>query len=82
MAFNNWDKLSKAQRDYPKPKFAVAVVEKALKKTPDNPYLLVCTFVFRFYVARLMFAIVMESGSCAPKSSRPPKDFTPHGSCS
>ncbi|KAH7077321.1 N-acetyltransferase B complex non catalytic subunit-domain-containing protein [Paraphoma chrysanthemicola] len=40
MSFNNWDKLSKAQRDYPKPKFAVAVVEKALKKTPDNPYLL------------------------------------------
>jgi hypothetical protein len=48
MAFNNWDKLSKAQRDYPKPKFAVAVVEKALKKTPDNPYLLVCTFFFDF----------------------------------
>ena len=41
MAFNNWDKLSKAQRDYPKPKFAVAVVDKALKKNPKNPFLCV-----------------------------------------
>ncbi|KAF2033776.1 hypothetical protein EK21DRAFT_57934 [Setomelanomma holmii] len=40
MSFNTWDKLSKAQRDYPKPKYAVAVVDKALKKTPENPYLL------------------------------------------
>ncbi|KAH7391804.1 N-acetyltransferase B complex non catalytic subunit-domain-containing protein [Pyrenochaeta sp. MPI-SDFR-AT-0127] len=40
MAFNNWDKLSKAQRDYPKPKFAVGVVDKALKKSPKNPFLL------------------------------------------
>ncbi|CAO2648943.1 Nn.00g098920.m01.CDS01 [Neocucurbitaria sp. VM-36] len=39
MAFNNWDKLSKAQRDYPKPKFAVAVVDKALKKNLKNPFL-------------------------------------------
>lgn len=44
MAFNNWDKLSKAQRDYPKPKFAVGVVEKALKKNPKNPFLLVNSF--------------------------------------
>lgn len=40
MAFNSWDKLTKAQRDYPKPKFAVAVVEKALKKNKANPFLL------------------------------------------
>ncbi|KAL6706881.1 hypothetical protein ACN47E_005024 [Coniothyrium glycines] len=40
MAFNNWEKLAKAQRDYPKPKFAVAVVDKALKKNPANPFLL------------------------------------------
>jgi hypothetical protein len=42
MAYNNWDKLSKAQRDYPKPKFAVGVVDKALKKNPKNPFLTVC----------------------------------------
>jgi hypothetical protein len=42
MAFNSWDKLAKAQRDYPKPKFAAQVVDKALKKQPNNPYLLVC----------------------------------------
>jgi hypothetical protein len=41
MAFNNWDKLEKAQRDYPKAKFAVGVVDKALKKQANNPYLLV-----------------------------------------
>ena len=41
MSFNTWDKLSKAQRDYPKPKFATDVVNKALKKQPNNPYLLV-----------------------------------------
>ncbi|KAF1845780.1 uncharacterized protein K460DRAFT_338347 [Cucurbitaria berberidis CBS 394.84] len=39
MAFNSWDKLAKAQRDYSKPKFAVAVVDKALKKNPKNPFL-------------------------------------------
>jgi hypothetical protein len=31
MAFNSYDKLVKAQRDYPKPKFATQVVDKALK---------------------------------------------------
>jgi N-terminal acetyltransferase B complex non-catalytic subunit len=41
MACNNWDKLTKAQRDYPKPKFAVSFVDKALKKNPKNPFLLV-----------------------------------------
>ncbi|KAH8731426.1 hypothetical protein GQ44DRAFT_735904 [Phaeosphaeriaceae sp. PMI808] len=40
MAFNNWDKLSKAQRDYPKSKYAIAVVDKALKKQPSNPFLM------------------------------------------
>ncbi|KAH7401816.1 tRNA synthetases class I (M)-domain-containing protein [Phaeosphaeria sp. MPI-PUGE-AT-0046c] len=40
MAFNSWDKLAKAQNDYPKPKFALAVVDKALKKQANNPYLL------------------------------------------
>ncbi|KAH6612687.1 tRNA synthetases class I (M)-domain-containing protein [Boeremia exigua] len=38
MAFN-WDKLSKAQRDYPKPKFALSYIDKLLKKNPGNPYL-------------------------------------------
>jgi hypothetical protein len=42
MAFNSWDKLEKAQRDYPKTKFAVVAVDKALKRQPNNPYLLVC----------------------------------------
>ncbi|KAJ4370649.1 hypothetical protein N0V83_005170 [Neocucurbitaria cava] len=42
MAFNSWDKLSKAQRDYPKTKFAVAVVDKALKKNPKNPFIRTC----------------------------------------
>jgi N-terminal acetyltransferase B complex non-catalytic subunit len=41
MACNNWDKLSKAQRDYPKPKFAISFVDKSLKKNPKNPFLLV-----------------------------------------
>ncbi|KAI8935899.1 hypothetical protein NX059_007411 [Plenodomus lindquistii] len=40
MAFNNWDKLEKAQRDFPKPKYANSVVDKALKKQPKNPFLL------------------------------------------
>ncbi|KAH4609099.1 hypothetical protein HBH82_069530 [Parastagonospora nodorum] len=40
MAYNSWDKLAKAQRDYPKPKFANQVVDKALKKQSNNPYLL------------------------------------------
>ncbi|KAF2832109.1 hypothetical protein CC86DRAFT_312914 [Ophiobolus disseminans] len=39
MAYN-WDKLTKAQREYSKPKFATSVVDKALKKQPNNPYLL------------------------------------------
>jgi hypothetical protein len=42
MAYNTWAKLSKAQNDYPKPKFAVPFVDKALKKNPTNPFLLVC----------------------------------------
>lgn len=41
MAFNNWDKLAKAQRDYPKLKAAVPFVEKQLKRNASNPYLLV-----------------------------------------
>ena len=41
MACNNWEKLAKAQKDYPKPKFAVSFVDKSLKKTPKNPFLLV-----------------------------------------
>ncbi|KAH9878562.1 hypothetical protein IAQ61_001834 [Plenodomus lingam] len=40
MAFNNWDKLSKGQHDFPKPKFANSVVDKALKKQPNSPFLL------------------------------------------
>lgn len=39
MAFSTWDKLLKVQRDYPKPKFALPVVEKALKKAPTNAFL-------------------------------------------
>ncbi len=54
MAFNSWDKLAKAQNDYPKPKFAVAVVDKALKKSPKNPFLLVssssATFIAFFLI--------------------------------
>jgi len=38
---NSWDKLTKAQHDYPKPKFSIAVVDKSLKKYPSNAYLLV-----------------------------------------
>jgi N-terminal acetyltransferase B complex non-catalytic subunit len=41
MACNNWDKLAKAQRDYPNPKFANSFVDKSIKKTPKNPFLLV-----------------------------------------
>jgi hypothetical protein len=41
MAFNSWDKLAKAQRDYPNPKYAGAVADKATKKDPKNPYLMV-----------------------------------------
>ncbi|KAF1929644.1 uncharacterized protein M421DRAFT_125836 [Didymella exigua CBS 183.55] len=39
MAFT-WDKLSKARREYPKPKFALSYVDKLLKKSPGNPYLI------------------------------------------
>ncbi|KAJ4300904.1 hypothetical protein N0V90_002992 [Kalmusia sp. IMI 367209] len=39
MAFN-WDKLCKAQRDYPKPKFALDAIGKLLKKRPNDPYVL------------------------------------------
>lgn len=41
MAFNNYDKLTKAQRDYPKPKFALSFIDKQLKKNAVNAYLLV-----------------------------------------
>lgn len=41
MACNSWDKLCKAQRDYPKAKFADSFVQKSLKKSPKNPFLLV-----------------------------------------
>lgn len=40
MAFN-WEKFCKAQRDYPKPKFALDAVGKLLKKRPSDPYILV-----------------------------------------
>ncbi|EUC41961.1 hypothetical protein COCMIDRAFT_104795 [Bipolaris oryzae ATCC 44560] len=40
MACNSWDKLCKAQRDYPKAKFADSFVQKSLKKSPKNPFLL------------------------------------------
>ncbi|KAI4918402.1 hypothetical protein J4E90_002786 [Alternaria incomplexa] len=40
MACNSWEKLCKAQRDYPKAKFADSFVQKSLKKTPKNPFLL------------------------------------------
>lgn len=39
----NWEKLSKLQRDYPKPKFALDAVNKLLKKRNDDPYLSVST---------------------------------------
>ncbi|KAF2134224.1 hypothetical protein P153DRAFT_307215 [Dothidotthia symphoricarpi CBS 119687] len=39
MAFN-WDRLQKSQRDFPKPKLALAAANKALKKQSSNPYLL------------------------------------------
>lgn len=40
MACNSWDKLCKVQRDYPKAKFADSFVQKSLKKSPKNPFLL------------------------------------------
>lgn len=54
MAYNSWDKLAKAQRDYPRPKFANQVVDKALKKQSNNPYLLV-SFVCEDCVRLLKF---------------------------
>lgn len=54
MAYNSWDKLAKAQRDYPKPKFANQVVDKALKKQSNNPYLLV-SFVCEDWIDLLKF---------------------------
>jgi hypothetical protein len=45
MSINTWDKLAKAQRDYPKPRYASAVVDKASKKDPKNPYLIVSTMM-------------------------------------
>ncbi|KAF2684778.1 hypothetical protein K458DRAFT_26708 [Lentithecium fluviatile CBS 122367] len=39
MAYN-WDKLCKAQRDYPKPKYALDTIGKHLKKRPGDPYVL------------------------------------------
>ncbi|KAH9860569.1 hypothetical protein J1614_011900 [Plenodomus biglobosus] len=40
MACNTWDRLTKAQHDFPKLKFANSVVDKGLKKQPNNPFLL------------------------------------------
>ncbi|CAI6341606.1 unnamed protein product [Periconia digitata] len=39
MAFN-WDKLTRAQRDFPKPKFALDAISRHLKKRPADPYVL------------------------------------------
>ncbi|KAF1836577.1 hypothetical protein BDW02DRAFT_566843 [Decorospora gaudefroyi] len=39
MACNNWEKLCKTQRDYPKLKFAISFVDKATKKKNNNPFL-------------------------------------------
>ncbi|PVI00260.1 hypothetical protein DM02DRAFT_593085 [Periconia macrospinosa] len=39
MAFN-WDKLVKAQRDFPKPKFALDAITRHLKKRPTDSYVL------------------------------------------
>jgi hypothetical protein len=47
--FSTWDKLTKAQRDYPHWKTANAAVLKALKKLPKNPYLLVRGFCGRWW---------------------------------
>jgi hypothetical protein len=65
MAFNSFDKLCKAQRDYPKPKFAYAVVEKALKKQPQNAYILVQHRSLYGYIFALKNMTDMESGSHA-----------------
>lgn len=40
MSLNSWEKLARARRDFPKPKIAITVVERGLKKSPNNPYLL------------------------------------------
>ena len=54
MAFN-WDKLCKAQRDYPKPKFALDAIGKHLKKRPKDPYVLVNIFdLVRYQDANLL----------------------------
>jgi disulfide oxidoreductase YuzD len=41
MAIDTLEKLEKTKRDYPNQKFAVQFVDKALKKSPRNAYLLV-----------------------------------------
>ena len=61
MAFN-WDKLCKAQRDYPKPKFALDAAGKLLKKRPTDPYLLVCLHHYRGMVMILRAAVLIKTG--------------------
>jgi hypothetical protein len=50
---NTWEKLTKAQRELPKAKFATLAVDKALKKQPSNPYLLVCELGSECFYSRI-----------------------------
>jgi disulfide oxidoreductase YuzD len=62
MAIDTLEKLEKTKRDYPNQKFAVQFVDKALKKSPRNAYLLVGA-VSRLS-RMLIFVIGLESRSC------------------
>jgi hypothetical protein len=77
MAFNSWDKLAKAQRDYPNPKYAWAVADKALKKQPSNPYLIVNPDDREFLLATLIYGVDMASRSLPPTKCRSIE--SPHG---
>ena len=67
MAFN-WDKLVKAQRDFPKPKFALDNISRHLKKRPSDPYVLVSEYTnhSRIDEGVLIFLQGMESLCLAP----------------
>jgi hypothetical protein len=62
MACNSWDKLCKVQRDYPKAKFADSFVQKSLKKSPKNPFLLVSNFINAIASLTADLLLGLESG--------------------
>ena len=65
MAIDTWERLEKAKRDYPNQKFAVQFVDKALKKSPRNAYLLVGV-VSNSEMSRSLTVLIRPGGQILP----------------